>query len=181
MIGTAGTAVSVTGTNFDSTPSKNTIRFNPTQASVTGSTPTTIDTSVPVAGRSGKISVTTQYGTASSAQDFFVPPSGYTAQDVGFTGRMSIGGPSLIVTISANKVALVIFDGTAGQQMGLGMTTNIGFALWSILKPDGTTLNSNSVGSPGGDVDFQLPVNGTYTVVFNPGTATGNVTFTLSD
>jgi hypothetical protein len=62
-------------------------------------------------------------------------------------------------------------------------------AVLSILKPDGTTLVSTSVGTNGGDLDTEpLPDPGTYTVVvdpggssFNPGATTASLTLILSE
>ncbi|MBM2802689.1 MAG: hypothetical protein HW419_582 [Deltaproteobacteria bacterium] len=141
-IGNTGTALSITGANFDTTPANNEVRFNPTLAVVNTATSTNISTTIPVAARSGKISVSTAAGTAFSTQDFYKVPPSYSAADVEFTGRMSIGGSSLAVTInSANKLGLVIFDGISGQRVSLGVS---GFAIGEttikIYRPDGTNV-----------------------------------------
>ena len=62
-------------------------------------------------------------------------------------------------------------------------------AILSILKPNGTTLVSTTVGTNGGDLDTEpLPDTGTYTVVvdpegssFNPGATTASLALTLSE
>ncbi|MGH9203839.1 MAG: hypothetical protein ACRD2A_21640, partial [Vicinamibacterales bacterium] len=53
----------------------------------------------------------------------------------------------------------------------------------TILKPDGTTLASATVGTSGGFIDTNVLVtSGTYAVIVNPvGAATGNMTLTLYD
>ena len=71
--GSAGTSVTLTGTNFDVTPANNTVRFNGTQAVVTASTATSISTSVPSGISNGPVSVTTVGGTATSATSFTLP------------------------------------------------------------------------------------------------------------
>jgi len=102
---------------------------------------------------------------------------------------MVIGGASLTATIStANKIGLVVFDGTAGQNLGLGVSnmspTGFGccFADFNILKPDGTVLSSGTFGDPGAEFDLPiLPSNGTYTVVIDPrGGNTGSFTLVLT-
>jgi YD repeat-containing protein len=178
-IGTPGTAVTITGTNFDTTPSENDTRFNVGHAIVSTATSTSLSTTVPGGTGSGRISVTTAMGKAVSASDFFIPPSPYAVADVAYTGRMSIGGSSHTASIgTASKIALVTFDGTAGQVIGLGISANTFTNLaGDIKKPDGTTLTSFSAYN-----SLTLPVTGTYTILLRPsGTGVGSVTFTLSE
>ena len=55
---TAGTTITITGTNFDVGPVNNVVTFNGTAAPVTSSTPTQIVTTVPAGATSGPIAVT---------------------------------------------------------------------------------------------------------------------------
>lgn len=71
--GNIGTTVTITGTNFSTTPTNNTVRFNGATAVVSASTTTSITTSVPTGATTGKISVTVAANTATSANDFTVP------------------------------------------------------------------------------------------------------------
>ncbi|MEO7991468.1 MAG: FG-GAP-like repeat-containing protein [Chryseolinea sp.] len=73
--GAAGTTVTVTGTNFDTTPGNNTLMFNGTAAVVTASTATSITTTVPAGATTGLITVTVAGNTATSTQFFCVPSS----------------------------------------------------------------------------------------------------------
>jgi thermitase len=106
-------------------------------------------------------------------------------KDVDFTGRIAFG-QSLTVTIpTANRVALVSFDGSAGQRFALRMTNvTIPISYVSVAKPDGTTLVSPTfAGTSGATIDATtLPVTGTYTILVDPyGTYTGSMTLTLYD
>lgn len=85
--GPVGTTVIITGTNFSSTPSANTVNFNGTAATVTASTSTSITTTVPSSASTGKITVTVAGNTATSVSDFTVTtPVGLTitSQPVNF-------------------------------------------------------------------------------------------------
>jgi RHS repeat-associated protein len=81
--GTVGTAVTVTGLNFNSiTPSDNQISFNGTGSIITSVTATTLTTIVPLGATTGPITVTNSGGTAMSAlftvlpkQDFSITAS----------------------------------------------------------------------------------------------------------
>ncbi len=151
--GSPGTAVTVNGTGFDTNPANDKIRFNITLAGISRVTPTSIETSVPAATTSGKISVATPAGKAVSSTDFFVAPPPYQTTQVGFTGRMTLPGPggSVVGTVPINdssKIGLVLFDGLVGQRVSLLTSGNptggcgglAGLFNVSILNPDGSTL-----------------------------------------
>jgi hypothetical protein len=70
--GPIGTTVTITGTNFSTTPANNTVRFNGTTSTATASTATSITTSVPAGATTGKITVTVAGNTATSGTDFTV-------------------------------------------------------------------------------------------------------------
>ena len=182
-VGPIGTTVTVTGTNFETVPTQNRLTFNGGRAVVGSATATSLGTTVPGTGTSGRLTVVTPGGTAQSAQDFFVPPSPYTAASVSTTGRLVIGGSSLTITIpSAGKIGMAVFDGTAGQQMSLGVGSGIVQAGVTINRPDGTQLATTGTGFNGADFHVAaLPVTGTYTILFAAaGSYTGSVVLTLS-
>jgi hypothetical protein len=57
-IGKVGTTVIITGINFSTTPGKNIVSFNGTEATVTASTDTSITTTVPAGATTGPVTVT---------------------------------------------------------------------------------------------------------------------------
>lgn len=183
-VGTAGTAVTITGTSYDTTPTKNKVTFSPTYSVVATASSTSLSTTVPVGAQSGKIGVTTVNGNVLSANEFFVTPSGVSSADVQYTGRIVVGGSTLTATIStANKVGLVVFDGVAGQRVSLGMTSvSITSSTVSLYRPDGSLMNYGTYSTGGGVLDSPvLPVTGTYAIVIDPtSTYTGSMTLTLS-
>src|SRR5207302_7541040 len=117
-IGPAGTAVTINGANFEPIPTNNKVKFNLTRAGVNAASPTSMVSSAPN-GTSGRISVTTPYGSATSTDDFFLTPPPYVAADVEVTSRMSFGENRTVAIPTANKVGMIIFDGTAGQRVSL--------------------------------------------------------------
>jgi len=58
ITGKIGSTVTITGTDFSTTPMENEVRFNGVQATVTESTATTITTTVPAGATTGDITVT---------------------------------------------------------------------------------------------------------------------------
>lgn len=182
-IGAAGTAVTVNGQNFEAITHNNRVRFNGTLADITAATTTSLSTTVPLNATSGRISVTTVLGQGVSTDDFFVPPSPYVAADVEMTSRMSIGQTKLVTIATANKIALVLFEGVAGQQVSLQLTgVTIPGVDVRILNPNGSTFASAfSISTGGGFIDTNtLGTTGTYTILVDPqGTNTGNITLNL--
>jgi gliding motility-associated-like protein len=188
--GPVGTTVTITGTNFSTTPVNNTVQFNGTTAVVTASTATSITTTVPPGATTGKISVTVDGNTAISATDFtvtvapalptitsFTPPSGPTGTTVTITGTNFSTTP-VNNTVQFNGAGAVVTASTATS-----ITTTV---------PAGATTGKISV-TVGGNTatsatDFtvtvgnQPPVIETSTVTIQPGgTATFNLLSLISD
>jgi hypothetical protein len=90
-IGTPGTGVTVSGTNFDPVPANDRLKFNLGAATVSSATTTSLTASVPTSGTSGRMTLRTPEGVATSSADFFVPPPPYTAADVEIARRIAIG------------------------------------------------------------------------------------------
>ena len=183
-IGTAGTAVTINGTNFDPQPIRDVVRFNATSAVATAATTTALSTSVPSGASSGKIRVATPFGAATSTADFFIPPSPYTAANVGATGRIVVDGSTLAVKITtAGKIALILFDGNSGDLLDLQLSNFVasaGSVSYTIYNPIGAVLSSGTISSSALTAFLpSLPMAGTYTVLINPG-ATGTASFSVA-
>ena len=101
-VGSAGAAVTISGTNFQPTPSSNKVAFNGVRAVVNTATATTLTAVVPSGAGSGRITVTTVNGKATSADDFYIPPSPYAGTDVGSTGRIAFGETKTVSVSTAN-------------------------------------------------------------------------------
>lgn len=170
--GTSGTAVAISGTNFETTPSLNDVNLNTTFASVSSATSTSISTTVPANTGSGKFKVRTPNGTAYSSSDFLVPFGSYSAADLVTSARATVNGGAANFSIgTAGKVAMVLFEGVQGQDIGLALgpftfTPAGGTVTVNFLRPDNVamigpmTLNLN-----GSTADVpRLPLTGTYTV-----------------
>jgi YD repeat-containing protein len=184
-VGTAATVVTITGTNFESAPTNNKVRFNIGNSLVRSASAFSISGAVPPAkAASGPISVATPAGKAVGG-DFFIPPSPYTAADVEVTGRMSIGESRVVTIGTANKIGLIVFDGTEGQRLSVyeshSFSQGCETLRVSVQRPDGTELVF-AAGCFGSALiePVSLPVTGTYTLVVDPlGTLTGQATIIL--
>jgi hypothetical protein len=107
----------------------------------------------------------------------------YNAPDL--SGTIMIDEVSVTPTLTVpGQRARYTFNGTAGQWVNLGLTgVSIPSSTLSMLKPDGSTLASTTIGPSGGSLApaTALPVTGTYTLVVDPvGNYTGSMTLALS-
>jgi YD repeat-containing protein len=190
-IGTVGASVTITGTNFEFSPYTSKTKFNKTLASMASATTTEIVTSVPSQAASGRISVETPLGLAVSSGDFFIVPAPRTPADVGMTGRITIGESKVVSIPAAGKIAIIVFDGAAGQWVSIGTSNSTISAVSccttsrvTIYKPDGTTLlaPTDFYQLGGGTPSVKLPVSGTYTILVEPfSNLVGSVTLWLSE
>ena len=191
--GPAGSSVTIYGTGFSLTPSQNRVLINGVAATVSASSATQLIVTIPFGATAGpitvntshrtaRISVTTAGGTAVSRGDFFVTPSPFTAASVDFTARIARGETKALSVNATDRVALILFDGTAGQRVALQSTRNtISSSTVRVIKPDGTNLFNPTSLSGNWFVDtLTLPVTGTYTIVIDPdSTFTGTMNLTL--
>lgn len=185
-VGNYGATVTLTGTNYDTTPINNRVAFAAAIGSVATATSTTLTVPVPGSAQTGKISVATPQGSAASATEFFVAPPGVVAADILYTGRAVVNGATVVASITtANKNGLMVFDGVAGQRINLGFSAvTIGQFNVMVYRPDGAALMllSSAVSTAGGGLELPvLPMTGTYTILLDPvSTYTGNATVTVS-
>ena len=184
-IGGPGAAVTIDGTNFQTTAAGNTARFNLAPSRVSSVTSSSIKTSVPALATSGHISVVTPFGTGTSAADFFAPPPRYTPAEVEFTGRMSTGQTRATAIRTAGDIGLMVFDETSDHRVSLvaSKVTIASCGALSILSPNGVALVSNTSicnGSPGFLDTSTLTASGTYTILEETTTAGGGGSVTLS-
>ncbi len=116
--GVVGTTVIITGTNFSTTASANTVTFNGIAATVTAATATQLTVTVPTGATTGKIVVTVNSVAATSASDFTVTTAATSAPTItsftptsGSEGTtVTITGTNFSTTAANNTVA---FNGTA--------------------------------------------------------------------
>lgn len=183
--GVSDTAVTITGTNFQTVATNNRVTFNRVPVYVNSATATSISAVVPGGAGSGKFVVATPFGQAASS-DFIIAPTGYPSSDIVSTGRINFGETKTVAVNTANKVGLLFFDGAAGQPVNLkiGSATIPGITDLKIYQPNGTLLPASTIVINGNTViDAEaLPATGTYTLLVDPpGTGTGSISLTLSN
>lgn len=184
--GPAGTAITITGTNFDTRPAATRVDINQLAAQIVSITTTQIIAAVPANRGSGKIKVITSAGVVTSAQDFIVPP--FPCALLETARRIVVDGSSESLAVNTpGSYVLLLFEGERGQQLGLGNGNVIinpgGSVTVFVYKPNGTLLTSGTVSAPGASIAFPtLPESGTYTIVVRTApNQTASLTLTLSN
>lgn len=182
LLGVAGAVVSITGTNFEPVTSRMKVKINNSYATLTSNTTTSIASSIPTATASGHVTVATVAGKAVSTQYMFIAPPPYTVADVDYTGQMAIGESKVVSVNTNNKLALVVFEGIAGQEVSIKLNNYPSYSELFILDPNGTPLDSGVSGDGTTSIydTVTLPVTGTYTIMMKEN-GTGGVTFNLNN
>jgi RHS repeat-associated protein len=183
LLPSSGTSLTINGSGFEPHAGSNTVRINQNFATVTAATSTSLSVTVPYATYSGRLKVRTPKGSA-TGPDLFIPPIGYVASQIGTTGRMAVGDTKSVSIATADKIALIGFDGKAGQRVSLlGTDDTIGtYDEISIRNPDGTVAERVPCCSPIWSRTLELGQTGTFTILVDPASSqTGSVTLNLYD
>ena len=128
--GLSGTLITISGSNFSTVPVENEIKFNGTTATTNTASNTQLTASVPAGATKGKISVTTNGQTGTSATDFtvntisppnvtititsFNPTSGLIGTTVTITGT-NFNSTTSLNTVKFNNIAATINAATSTQ------------------------------------------------------------------
>ncbi len=177
IAGVPGTNITIQVKGFgDDTPTNNEVQINQKVSLVTSATARTILAQVPPFIPAGKVRVTNSAGTALSTNEFFSIPSTYTGSTIASAERITIG-TSKDIPYSSPSISVVVFEGTAGQRIGVQTSTFTDGGLLTIHNPDGSVLLPTAALAgtinPANNVKYQvlqspitLPTTGTYTMVF---------------
>jgi RHS repeat-associated protein len=170
-VASPGGSVTLSGSNFDVTPTNDKLTLNGTAATVASATATSMTATVPTYATSGKFSLSTPNGVASNATDFFVAPSPYAASAVEYKTRTTMGTVNHFTLSAAGKIALLIFDGVAGNRVYVTFR-NVTFGnctAATLYSPNLQSLIGANICNGSGDFDTKvLPLTGTYTMVIAP-------------
>jgi trimeric autotransporter adhesin len=180
--GPSTTQVTIIGTNFELAPGATKVELNGMNMPIVSLTATQIVVNVPADVASGKIRVITPKGIAVSAGYFYVPITGYADVDIVDRQSVTIGGAASTVNVStANKYGLLLFDGALNDYVSLQLsayTNSVNTSTsYLIYKPDNTLFVIGYVSSTSLTLHVpQLPVTGTYSIIFAPGAFTTSLT-----
>jgi hypothetical protein len=96
--GLVGETVIITGTNFSTTATENSVKFNGNSAVVTNATNTQLTTTVPIGATTGKLTLTISGNTTQSETDFIVDLPVVLPSIVSFSPSHGLVGETVIIT-----------------------------------------------------------------------------------
>ena len=187
--GPKGTAVTISGKNFDPAPNGTVVTLNDRNAQIMGTANNaSLTVQVPEGVSSGRWKATTTAGQAISTSDFIVLPSGWLATDLLRTYRLNAGQTAVPVTIDqAGKAIALVFENQPGFALTLRLSSlttvpagkNLAYSVYS------PTMNMKASGSFTSTAkEAHLPVIeevGTITVLIDaPTDTTGSFSALLS-
>jgi YD repeat-containing protein len=176
-IAAPGSIIVVQGTGFQTTASNNKVQINQTWATVVSATATALQILVPNIVQSnpnlgdsqigaGRISVTTPYGTATTANPLVITAGNYNLANVSTTTIN--GAPVVFSTTTASLNGMTTFDATQGANLTVTTSAVAPANAWSavsLLAPNGqylfgtTIVGNNTAQLP------TLPMSGTYSLL----------------
>jgi len=179
-----GSSVTVSGSGFDPILSK--AYVNGQVAQVTAATTSSLTFLVPLSS-SGKVSISTPVGSATSNSDLIVPPPTFAATALFSAVRTTLGAPPVTTTTGATGTfSLTMFDVTAGKTISvfINQADVSGNPKVSLLAPNGTAIYPST--AQGSSNLWYGPVNlsdaGTYSLVEAPTSGTsGRLTTVVYD
>jgi YD repeat-containing protein len=177
-----GATITISGSGFDTTPASNKVLINGRYAAVSTATSSALTALVPAVS-SGRVTVSTKDGTASSSGYLAVPPLPFLASSIGSVVNSAIGNSATLSIASVGKIGLILFDATAGQQMTMTVTaSSFGSATLTLYGPDGSAVTPINPISTGTVIGRQfLTLTGTYAVLLAPASGqTGSATVSLN-
>jgi YD repeat-containing protein len=186
----SGTALTVNGTNFETTPSNDNLRLNLAPAQVGSATTTAIQATVSPSATTGHVAVATPTGSTQTANYLWIPPLPYGPADVESTiplGPPVLAGVSTAVGVTnAGKIALLAFDGIEGHRAAVqisGLNGSIFNQTYvSLQDPLGGTMRLAPIVTDGFLDTVALHSTATYSLLFDPdGTSTTSGTITVYD
>jgi YD repeat-containing protein len=184
-IAAVDTPITITGSNFQTSPSSDNAALNLTRTTVSAATATSITTTVPPGATSGKLTVVTPAGQAVSSADLYVPPPGFTTSQIETTGRLAFGTPSTGYLATNGDADLFLFDGHRGQRVSMHIQNDFNkYVDVYIQDPFGVQVAKQHVTfNVTGFLDTHtLTDTGTYTVkVTREDNGAGSVSLTLYD
>ncbi|HEY0156591.1 MAG TPA: IPT/TIG domain-containing protein [Thermoanaerobaculia bacterium] len=124
--GAPGTAVTITGENFDGATA---LAFNGTAATFSLLSPTQISATVPEGATTGPVSVTTPYGPGSSGSNFTV---------------LAAPPPVLSATATSGTVVALAWTGSVTAQFDVQRSTSAGGLFTTLTRVTGLTYNDTT-------------------------------------
>ena len=159
-IDSTGTAVTISGTNFNATAANNIVYFGATKATVNSASTTSVNVTVPVGATYAPVSVNnTLHGQTTFSQYPFLPDynnSAYVPGQINFDPEVNfagVGGKVLITDIDGDGKADIISIGNTSIDVYLNTSSSGSITSSSFGAPTSFTIPAGGSGIAAGDID----------------------------
>ncbi|WP_201769576.1 IPT/TIG domain-containing protein, partial [Luteimonas huabeiensis] len=179
LIGAVGTPITVDGASLQPVVGQTTIRLNLRPALPTTVTDTQVVFPIPAVTGSGKVTVGTSYGTATSQQDVVVVPGSVDPALVAQAKRLEVDAPAEQLAIaSTGEYVAVLFDAVAGDYLAGQFAQLAGNVAYTLYDPVNRQLGTGTATATNPTALLPvLPATGTYLLLLKP--AAGPATWAL--
>lgn len=169
-ITTAGAALTISGQSLLPLAGQTSARLGMAPLSLEQASNTALQAQVPSAASSGRVRVTTPYGSAVSTDDVLVVPSGIDESTIGAVKRLAVDGQlNDLSTTTAGQGVAILFDAHGGDYISAqfsALASELNFALYGVgnkrLASGTVSANSPSFHMPA------LKSAGTHLLVLTP-------------
>lgn len=168
-----GTLVTVEGQRLEPINDRSVLKLNGRVVQSSSALDTEVEFSVPSGVGSGRISITSPFGTGTSTEDLFVLPADLASAEVSHVSRMNIGAaPQSFSVSNGNQRVAIMFDGAAGDHLSLQFASlTAPSASVRLYGVNNALLANPSVSSSSLTAHLpRLPSTGTYLIVVKPST-----------
>ena len=141
--GKVGTTVTITGTDFSTTPGKNIVSFNGTEATVSASTATSITTTVPAGATTGNVTVSVD-GESNGIVFTVIEANMLVIEISQSSDDAEEGGNNGAMTNTSSDLELGEYDTWTQGGVEQGLQT-IGLRFNNITIPQGSTILAASI------------------------------------
>jgi len=171
LVAAIGTAITVDGQHLLPVAEQTSVRLGGRATQPSERTDTRTVFPVPATAASGKVSVTTPYGTATSADDVLVVPPGVSPSEIELRKRLSVDAPAQGFSIAGTgKYAAVLFDSSGGEFLSAQFSAiSVGSLTYTLFGVDNKRLAGGTVSPASPSVHLpKLAAAGTYLLLLQP-------------
>ena len=185
--GPTGTAVTINGTGFSTTPAQNTVKFNGIVAVVSSATNDQLQATVPAGASTGPISVTCPNGSATSTGNFTVTASSGVPTIAAFNPASGLAGATLSLSgtnfnsIPANdklrlNASQAAVSAATSTTLTSGVPPSTASGRFTLITPAGNAVSSQDFYVPflthvPGDIGFTARISPSASVPVSLGTS----------
>jgi hypothetical protein len=182
ITGPFGTVVKISGAHLYPLPGQTNVRINGIEVIPTLLDDLQLTVTIPPYVGSGRISVTTAFGTAQSTDIFYVLPAGISPSSVILNTLIQPDSAPQQIGLAAGQYAVLFFDAGQGDYLSLQASafSTANNMSYTVTSPTGTVIGSGNVSRTNPSIHLpRLNTAGSYSVLIGAGANAGQFTLAV--